>query len=178
MRLPTVRIETPLDHDALSALYGDRDSFTWAPDGEPRLTVLAFGNEDGPHWHYVALGARDLCGHELSFRLAAASVDDAAAAPRWPVELLQRLARQSTGADRPLGDGEYVCFERALDPDGAVRCVAVVADPQLPEALQAVGLHEDELPLVSEDSWRGFLEALRTRAPLLVTRPRRAPVRL
>ena len=52
----------------------------------------------------------------------------------------------------------------------------LVPDPQLPDAMQAVGLHERELALVSEDGYRRFLGALREREPLLVTAPTRAPV--
>ncbi len=179
MRLSPVQITTVLEHEPLRALYGSGDVFSWAgPADQPRFGVCAFGNEAGPHWHYVALGTRELFGRELSFRLATRSIADIGRAPRWPAELLQRLARLALSSQRLPGCGWYLCFERPLDPDGAVRCVAIVDDPQLPGALQAVGLHEEELPLMSEDAYPLFLGALRARVPLLVTEPSRPPIRL
>jgi len=179
MTLPPVRITTSLDHEPLRALYGESEPFSWAgPGDEPQLGVSAFPNADGPHWHYVTLGTRALFGFELTFRLEAASVSDATSAPRWPVELLQRLARHTLRCRRLPALGWYVCFERPLDPAGGVRCVAVVDDPQLPEARQAVGLHADEVALMSEDSYPRFLRRLRDALPLLVTRPTRDPVTL
>ncbi|MCB9594521.1 MAG: suppressor of fused domain protein [Sandaracinaceae bacterium] len=168
-----IRIRTLLDHEPLRALYGAREPFSW-PGSADTVPVSAFVNEAGPHWHYVALGARDALGHDLTFRLAATSVDEAA--PRWPVELLRRVTAHARGCEKAIGDGWYVCFEEPVDPEGALRCVALVPDPQLPDAMQAVGLHERELALVSEDGYRRFLGALREREPLLVTAPTRAPV--
>ena len=179
MRLPPVHITTVLDHAPLRELYGERDVFSWAgPADQPRLGVCAFGNEDGPHWHYVVLGTRELFGRELSFRLATSSIEDVERAPRWPAELLQRLAGLTLRSRRPPARGFYLCFERPLDPDGEVRCVALVDDPQLPHALQAVGLREEELSLMSESDYPRFLGALKARAPLLVTVPQRAPIEL
>jgi len=179
MRLPPVHITTVLDHEALRALYGDARVFSWAgPADEPRFSVSAFGNESGPHWHYVVLGTRDVIGCELSFRLAAGSIEDISSAPRWPAVLLQQLAKLAQRSGRLPNIGGYLCFEAPLDPHGEVRCVALVGDPQLPDTLQAVGLHEDELPLMSEDDYPRLLGALEERAPLWVTEPRRAPIRL
>lgn len=175
MGLPTIRIRTRLGDGPLVDLYGDREPFHFAahPRG-PLSSVSVFGNEDGPHWHYVAFGLEARFGFELSFRLAAATVDDVADAPAWPVSLLQRLARHAVRTERPLGSGQYVCFEEPIDPDREVRCFAVVEDPQLSlPYLQAVGLREDEIGMMSEDGYESFLCALRTRVPLLVTELRR-----
>ena len=171
MSFGRIRFTTRLDHAGLRSLYADREPFHWLDAG---VTVTAFANDEGPHWHYVALGAREALGQELSFRLATGSVDEAA--PRWPVELLRRLAHHAVGCTHPIGDGWYVCFEEPLDPDGSLRCVALVPDPQLDGAMLAVGLHEAELSLMSEDGYGRFLGALRERDPLLVTHPERDPL--
>ncbi len=173
MSFGRIRFSTRLEHEGLRALYADREPTHWLDAGVP---VTAFPNDAGPHWHYVALGARDAVGRELGFRLAKAAPDEAA--PRWPVELLRRLTRHAAGCEQPIGDGWYVCFEAPLDPDGALRCVALVEDPQLDGAMLAVGLHEQELALMSEDAYRVLLRALRARDPLLVTRPARPPLSL
>jgi len=178
MSLPTIHLRTRLYDGPLADLYGDREPFHFATRaGEPLRTVIVFGNDAGPHWHYVAFGLEERFGFELSFRLAASAVENAADAPSWPVSLLSRLARHAVRTERPLGSGQYVCFEEPFDPDREVRCVAVVQDPQLcGPYLQAVGLREDELARMSEDGYERFLRALRERAPLLVTEPRRPPL--
>ncbi len=165
MRLPPIRIRTKLEEGPLAELYGDREPFHYAgSSGEPLRSVSVFGNEEGPHWHYVAFGLKERFGIELSFRLAAASVENAVDAPGWPVALLQRLARLTIGTERPLGSGHYVCFEEPVDPAREIRCFAVVEDPQLAGPyLQAVGLHEDELLLISEDGYESFLRHRRHR---------------
>ena len=178
MALPTIRIRTRLDEGPLADLYGEREPFHFAaPPRGPLRSVSVFANEDGPHWHYVAFGLEERFGFELSFRLAASSVDDVADAPDWPVSLLHRLARHAIRTERPLGSGQYICFEEPVDPEREVRCFAVVEDPQLAcPYLQAVGLREDELARMSEDGYERFLCALRERGPLLVTEPRRPPL--
>ncbi len=171
MPLGPIRIRACLDHAALRALYEGSEPFCWSDeDGVP---VTVFPNEAGPHWHYVALSAHAL-GRDLTFRLAARASE--AEAPAWPVALLRRLARHARGCAQPIGEGGYVCFEAPVDPSGAMRCVALVPDPQLPDAILAVGLHEAELGVVSEDDYERLFGALRARDPLLVTEPARAPV--
>lgn len=172
MRIGPIRISTRVDHAGLARLYAGREPFSWAGPGQ--IEVSAFPSDAGPHWHYVALGARAGLGHELTFRLATSSTREPP--PRWPVELLGRLARHAVGCPRRIGEGWYVCFERPLDPAGALRAVALVRDPELDDAMLAVGLRESELAVVSGDGYRRLLEALRARAPLLVTEPARAPL--
>ena len=65
------RISPRGDHAGLARLYAGREPFSWAGPGQ--VEVSAFPSDAGPHWHYVALGARFGLGHELTFRLAAPS---------------------------------------------------------------------------------------------------------
>lgn len=182
MRLPPIRIR--VDDAPLAALYGDREPFHWVTNegatSEALSGVSVFGNDVGPHWHYVGFGLAPEFGFELSFRLAADRIGDGAPAPAWPVKLLDAFARHAIRSGRPFECGHYLCLPEPVDPHGAVRCAAVVSDPQLrdadPQWLQIVGLHEDELDRMSGDGYRRFLEELRRRDPLLVTALDRNPL--
>jgi hypothetical protein len=186
MRLPPIRIRTRVDDATLEELYADREPFHWAGDGserEPLAGVSVFGNDEGPHWHYVGFGlrGRGLFAFELTFRLAAEAVDDLARAPRWPIRLLNEFARHAIRSRRPFEPGHYLCLPQPVDPDRDVRCGALVPDPQLcsgegdPRWLQIVGLHERELAWMSGDGYRRLLAELRRHEPLLVTVPGRQP---
>lgn len=181
MRLPPIRIR--VDDAPLARLYGDREPFHW-PGEDAGAGVLSgvsvFGNEDGPHWHYVGFGLRERgpFPFELTFRLAADRIDDVAQAPTWPVRLLEAFARHALRSRRPFEEGHYLCLPEPIDPDRAVRCGALVPDPQLSGAsfLQIVGLHETELRWMSGDGYRRFLGQLERVDPLFVTAPHRPPI--
>lgn len=184
MRLSPPRIR--VDVAELDALYPEAEPLCLLGDevAPPLSGVSVFANREGPHWHYVGF-VRDPDEHEdvqLTFRLVATERAEPAAAPRWPVLLLSEFAAHAHATARPLAPGQYLCFPRPIDPDGGVRCAALVRDPQLapddpaPRYLQLVGLHERELAWISGDGHARLLAALRERAPLLVTDPSRAPI--
>jgi hypothetical protein len=175
MRLPPVRISTRVSSPALEALYGAQQPYVFAGFSvEPLSSVVVFANPAGPHWHYVGAGLGEPFGHELTFRLVALSVEDPGAAPAWPVRLLQEFARHAVRSRVPLDRGQYLHLPDALDPEHVMRSGALVLDPELGDGyLQIVGLHDEELPLMSEDGYERFLEALRAEDALLVSDPAR-----
>lgn len=179
MRLPPVRIRVRLD-DELASLYEGREPFLYSGGSAPNplASVSVFVNDEGPHFHYVGSGLRERFGIELSFRLAVGASVAPSSAPVWPVRLLERFAQHAIRSRRRFESGHYLCLPEPLDPGREVRCGVLVPDPQLaPRVLQVVGLHEEELALISEDSWQGFLGALGAQAPLYVTVPGRRPLR-
>ena len=178
MRLPPVRIRVRLDEE-LASLYEGREPFLYSGGSSrgPLASVSVFVNDEGPHFHYVGSGLRGRFGNELSFRLAAGAQSSPSSAPIWPVRLLERFAQHAIRSRRPFEPGHYLCLPEPVDPERQVRCGVLVPDPQLaPSVLQVVGLHEEELALISEDTWQGFLGALREQAPLYVTVPGRRPL--
>jgi hypothetical protein len=190
MDLHDVRIRASGADQVLDTLYPGQQPFffvapaRWCDGGpDPLSGVSVFSHADG-HLHYVGHGLRDAAGFsfELTFRLAitlargsperGGSAVIELPAPAWPVRLMNEFARHAIKAKRPFGPGHYLCLPEAV---GAVRCGALVPDPQLaraeadPEWLQIVGLREDELSVISEQGYDGFLCALAHRAPLFVT---------
>lgn len=181
MRLPPIRIRTRLGKGPLAALYGEQEPFCYTSSGtraEPLTTVSVFEatpQETVAHWHYVAFGLRDRFGLELTFRLARRE----GAVPDWPVTLLQRFARHVVESGVPFEEGHYLCLPEPVDPDGTLRCAALVRDPELRESevplyYQVVALHERELSRMSEDGWTALIARLAAATPLFVTRPGRA----
>ena len=186
MRFDEVHIRTAphAGRAQLRALYGGQEPRLFAGTrARPLASVAVYRSGRGPHWHYVTFGlARPGSdgaglGLELTFRLAAGGEG---APPAWPVELLAAIARHALGVGLPPRAGHYL---RLLD--GPVRAAALVEEPELgpveaPGArfgwLQAVGLHEDELPAMAGDGYAAFLEELAARDALLLTRPGRPPI--
>lgn len=188
MDLPLVRVRTVLSpaERVLSELYPDQQPFLflapvpWRDGGpDPLSGVGVFTHPEG-HLHYVGFGLRDAgFSFELTFRLAA---EPSSSVPSWPVRLLNEFARHAIKSRRPFGRGHYLCLPEPIDPAGALRCGALVQDPQLAhdergEWLQIVGLHEDELDAIGGDAYEHLLGALRASAPLLVTTPGRRSLR-
>ncbi len=182
MQLPDVRLRIgAATARVLAALYPEQQPFVflapraWDRGGpDPVSGVSVFAHPDG-HLHYVGFGVRDAAGlpFELTFRLAAAE-----GVPAWPVHLMNAFARHVIKVGRPPSRGHYLCLPEPVDPEGRVRCAALVPDPQLgavdePAWLQIVGLHEAELSVMSGDGYERLLSAL---APLFLTRPGRAPL--
>lgn len=176
MDLQDFRIRASDSDEALEALYPGQQPFffvapaRWQDGGPDPLSGVSVFTHTGGHLHYVGHGLRDAAGFsfELTFRLATEPP-----APAWPVRLMNEFARHAIKAQRPFGPGHYLCLPA---PVGAVRCGALVPDPELardaapPVFLQIVGLREDELGVVSEQGYDGIVCALADRAPLFVTR--------
>ncbi len=174
MDLSAVRIRTTLS-PRLAELYPGQQPFVftaplpWRDGGpDPLSGVGVFAHPDG-HLHYVGFGLREAGGFafELTFRLAGE-----ASVPAWPVRLMNEFARHAIKTRRPLSRGQYLCLSEPVDPRETVRCAALVPDPQLTSDgwLQIVGLHEDELSVMSGDGYERLLAEL---APLFVTIPGR-----
>lgn len=137
------------------------------------------------HWHYITYGLSELgevgpdadrewsgWGFELTFRLARGTEE---AAPGWPFDLLQGLARYVSGERALLEAGQHVDLRRPLTEGTALTGFALVPDPQLGriatvngkvEFLQLVGVTPAEIALIVRT---GADAVLADRPALLVT---------
>lgn len=188
--------------DALTRVYGDQVPFhlgvgvTFADGGpDPLDGVSIYGNEHGPHWHYVSFGMAEVMSAELTFRHAAKPSDIgepdptfrsiAHHAPTWPIQMLNMLARRVHRTGRAFGVGHW--WEGppgVLRPYTELRHLAFARDPELGAVsvrgreitfLQAVGVTAETVEGMKADERAGrgdaTLEALQGRDPLLVTDP-------
>lgn len=180
---------------------------------DPLDAMSAYWNDAGPHWHYVTQGLSELdekvsdtpevsgWGIELTFRLAApASLRAeagqpgpfagmnaaAAAAPIWPLQLLNTLARYVFDKQRVYRPGDWTQLPKTFDPGQKIAAGCFVADPQLPVTqtpfgrvlwLQFVGLvSPSELTALQANDYQAALEKLRGPEGLSITNPDRAPL--
>ncbi|MCO5166222.1 MAG: suppressor of fused domain protein [Planctomycetes bacterium] len=158
------------------------------PDPVDGISVYAV-DAPRPHWHYVTYGFSELYeketddpatsgyGFELTFRLARTTDEP----PRWPLGLLQNLARYVFQSGNVFGAGHHMDLNGpiAMEDEGTlVRAIAFATDPALPardtphgrvEFLQVVGLTLDELAAAQAWNTERFLELLSRAQPLLVT---------
>ena len=203
-------------NDALYAplrrVYGEQQPMHWGTlvrwaDGgpNPHDAVSAYWSEVGPHWHYVSWGLSELSdkvtpnphvsgwGFELTFRLAATlserspGAHPAAAAPRWPLSLLDDLAKVVFDRQVEFFHGQSIGFGRPWDPAGRLTAALFVDDPQLGTIdtlngrvryLQVAGLVDrSELErLRSDEHHPQTMAALAGPEGLYVTRTDRSPV--
>lgn len=174
----------------------------WQIGGPDPLDAIAiYWHPDG-HWHYVGFGLAEHAdkegtrpevsgwGFELTFRLRAPAeiraldgaidpalpgvLEAAARAPRWPIVLLNDIARHVFETRRPLGHGHFI--ERPGSPFGAFW--GVMADPVLRPVetingrfawMQLVALTEPQFRRLQGDDYEAFLVEYRTENPLLVS---------
>ncbi|MGE0712407.1 MAG: suppressor of fused domain protein [Planctomycetota bacterium] len=186
---------------ALEAHYGEQEPrhfgtvIKWGMGGPDPLDGLSCYavDEPTPHWHIVSYGMTELYakesdiaeqsgwGFEFTIRVARApeerGSDDV---PRWALSLLQNLARYVFASGNVFGPGHKADLNGpiALQRETALRAVAFLEDPTLPELdtpngrvafLQVVGLTADEYRAASSWDARKFLDALRERLPLAIT---------
>lgn len=192
--------------------YGDQEPMhygtqvRWRDGGpNPLDAVSIYWNEVGPHWHYVTWGLTELddkvsdvadvsgWGIELTFRLAATPADREAAppiashAPRWPIAMLDLLAKLVWERSTVYGPGQSIGFGAPPDPERRLAAAGFVGDPQLGNVqtingrvryLQVFGLRSrDEMDRLRDPV--GHEPAMRALAGddgLYVTRLDRAPL--
>ncbi|MBX7080721.1 MAG: suppressor of fused domain protein [Nannocystaceae bacterium] len=122
----------------------------WEAAASPATATVA-------HWHYVTYGLSELFeksspvrdvsgfGFELCFRLPRATVDGVLEPmpPRWPLELLQGIARYVMSGHGELDSGHLVDLGGPLwGSDGgesAIEAVICVPDPQLGKITTPLG---------------------------------------
>jgi hypothetical protein len=180
---------------------------------DPLDAMSAYWSETGPHWHYVTHGLSEIdekvsdnphvsgWGIELTFRLLAppelcAEATQpgpfngvnaaAAAAPVWPLVLLNTLARYVFNHSRVFRPGDWTQLPKTFDPGQKIAAGCFVPDPQLPLTmtphgkvlwLQFIGLVSPaELLAVQADDYQKALEKLRGTEGLAITNPDRAPL--
>ena len=185
----------PLDPTRQS-VYGAQVPFYYGAgvafaDGgpDPIDGVAIFWNETGPHFHYVSSGLVPLCGAELSFRLLARPTDlgtepgkflgaIAYQAPKWPISMLNMLARRVHRSQRRFAHGHW--WEGppgVLRPHTELHHLAFAHDPHLHRpglpVLQAFGVTAAEVESMKSDERerRGdaTVDQLARARPLLVT---------
>jgi len=154
----------------LRAHYGDERRLhlgtlmRWRLGGPDPLDSMSIYRHPEGHWHYVGLGLAEHLVKETNN----------AEPPRWPVALLNDIARYVFESRRPLAHGHFL--ERPGDPRG--RCWGLVRDPVLRPVetvngrftwLQLVALSEDELARLKGDDYEKFLDAYRSGNPLFVS---------
>jgi len=159
------------------------------------------------HWHYVGLGLTELdekqapnkdisgWGFEPTFRLAIPPAvaalgtkrmegfgtnifEATSAAPKWPVVLLNELARYVLHTRRGFAHGHYLEMRAPSDPAKTLRYLGFVRDPALGATttpngtfhwLQAVGLTAAEFEELKGDAYEAFLARLTKTNPWGIT---------
>jgi len=179
---------------ALAARYPDQTPAHWVPaevgEEEPLAGVSCFAAEG--HWHYVSYGLTQLeddgsrfparegasgFGFELTFRLLRMPGESP---PRWPVALLQRLARYVFRSANVFRSGDHMALNGALGDQRRTELVGVLfaLDPELPPMdtrygevsfVQIVGATADEIEAVKDWRCEGVVDLIRERDPWLVT---------
>lgn len=184
---------------ALTRLYGEVAPRHYAP----AVPAIAGGNDplDGvsvypstfggrPHWHYVTYGFTELhekesedpgvsgFGFELTVRVIdPESVDEP---PRWPLSLLQNLARYVFRTGNVFGPGHKTTLNGpiALGRDTKLTAAAFTLDPELPpidsphgavEFLTLVGLTDDEYVASKDWDTGALLAVFAEKDPALVS---------
>ncbi|MEO7733407.1 MAG: suppressor of fused domain protein [Kofleriaceae bacterium] len=114
---------------------------------DPLNGVSIFWNASGPHWHYVSIGlARFGCGMELTLRLEARADEIgtepekflgsiAYQAPKWPITVMNMLARRILRTKRPFLAGEWW----QGPPNASPEFLVFSDDPELGHVSTAVG---------------------------------------
>ena len=143
---------------------------------------------NGDHLHYVSFGLSELYqkesanpehsgwGCELTFRLRTNDVEP----PKWPVSLMQNLARYVFDSGNVLHVNDHMSLNGPIraDDDTALTAVLFARDPDLGvidtpngrvEFRQIVGVTSDELEAVCDWNTEKFLAALQTLEPKWVT---------
>jgi hypothetical protein len=189
---------------ALDAQYGDQEPqhygtiVKFALGGPDPLDGVSIYRHDGPpaHWHYASYGLSELFqkesddlersgwGIELTFRLRRGAD---AAAPIWPVNFMQNLARYVFESGNVLLPNHHLDTNGpiAAESDTELQAVVCVRDPELGEIstpngnvtfVQLVGITLDELAAIKAWSSAAFLGLWQETNPLLVTDLDRAPL--
>ena len=136
---------------ALRPLYGDREPLhygtiikRWMGGPDPLDGISIYKNlQPTPHWHYVSYGLTELYakesdnkdvsgyGYELTFRLACRADDEDP--PKWPISLMQNVARASFDHGSIFGRHHTLDANGpiALEDDTKLTALIFVLDPQL-----------------------------------------------
>jgi suppressor of fused len=183
---------------ALEAIYRDVEPMHYGTvvpymlgGNDPIHGISVYPRTDPvPHWHFVTYGFTDLFrketddpeesgfGFELTLRLARAPGD--AMPPNWALNFLQNLGRYVFGTGNRFAAGHKMGLNGpiALEHDTKITAICFADDPELGEIssefgrarfVQIVGITDDEYKLIQEWSTTGLIDALRERAPFLIT---------
>ena len=144
-----------------------------------------------PHYHFVTYGFSELYekesedpelsgyGFELTFRLAC-DASDPEEPPRWPLNLLQNIARYVFKTGNAFAERHHMTLNGpiALEHDTAITAITLIIDPELKEMdtrnghvkfLQIVGLCEDEYGLIQQGYFNQVANRVSGLAPLSIT---------
>jgi len=185
---------------ALVRVYGETDPLHYAPQVPAMLGgndflegVSVYRSRFGgrPHWHYVTYGFTELHEKEsedeavsgFGFEMTIRVIDpeqDGDEPPKWPISLLQNLARYVFSSGNAFGPGHKTTLNGpiARGRDTRLTAAAFRLDPELPamdtphghvEFLELVGLTEDEYSASKDWDTHAMLELFAERDPALVS---------
>ncbi len=167
-----------------------RPLLSWDDGGpDPLSEVRAYeeGGAGAPRWRFVGVGLSELDEKRSSdpavsgwgFELTLVAPRRGEAAPRWPADALQGIARHVVTQHDVLAEGDLV-----PTPEGPMAGFLFTSDPlgETPTSfgrvrwVQAIGVTPDEFALVQVWQTTPFLEFLTQIEPALATRPERRSV--
>lgn len=183
---------------ALYNIYGDVEPMHYGTvisynlgGNDPLQGISVYSREEPiAHWHYITYGFSELYekesedleysgfGFELTFRLKKEENEDEA--PKWPISLLQNLARYVFSSGNVFLSGHYIDANGpiALETDTLLKALIFTEDPELPamdtpngkvEFLQAIGITLDELEAIKCWNSTKIIEILGQTMPLYST---------
>lgn len=183
--------------EAVEKLYGEQEGFCFGTvipyslgGNDPLDMVRIFESESGgiPHWHYITYGFTELYGKEsddedisgfgfeLTFRLKKNEDEP----PKWPISLLQNIARYVFKTGNVFAPGHHMNANGPiqLGYDTDITALAFVSDPELPELktengnvefIELVGITDDEMEAVMCWDCRKLIDVFEEFIPLGIT---------
>lgn len=107
-------------------------------------------------------------GFELTIRVKCDSFDNF---PRWPIDVMQSLARYVFQTTNPFGEGDHCMWHRPISDDCRIEHFLMTVDQQLDQYvdnisgkvrfIQLVGVFKDELNFAQGWSAKGILDMMR-----------------
>jgi suppressor of fused len=182
---------------ALTRIYGDQEPLHFGTiikfslgGNDPLDGLSIYRSIDGSHWHYVSYGMSELYskegenkeysgwGFEFTMRLSRSEEENQP--PRWPMSLMQNLARYVFKTGNIFADGHHLDCNGpiALEYNTELKALLFAQDPQLKEIdtphgrlqfIQLVGITQDERKAVINWNPNGIKKLLAKDNPLLVT---------
>lgn len=184
-------------NEAVEELYGEQEGFCFGTaipyslgGNDPLDMICIFESESGgiPHWHYITYGFTELYekesddedvsgyGFELTFRLKKNEDEP----PKWPVNLLQNIARYVFQTGNVFAPGHHMNANGPiqLGYDTDITALAFISDPELPaiqtengdvEFIEMVGITDDEMEAVMCWDCRKLIDVFGAFIPLGIT---------
>lgn len=182
---------------ALTRIYGDQEPLHFGTiikfslgGNDPLDGLSIYRSIDGSHWHYVSYGMSELYSKEgenkeysgwgFEFTMRVSRSEEENQPPRWPMSLMQNLARYVFKTGNIFADGHHLDCNGtiALEYNTELKALLFAQDPQLKEIdtphgrlqfIQLVGITLDERKAIVNWNPNGVKKLLSQRDPLLIT---------